>query len=176
MHTTLAWEGLRDRWSSRDSAGVGITDLAPIALPVVVVGHDEPDDHHENIGYQRGLSGGGQFPAVGLEASESHGGLFVLGLTVFDTAGVGGAFPSIQLIPQEDFVGGTIGFFLRQPQAMRMRHTVGGTPTAIGGATFAGGALRFERPGCFVPSGNVLAVGYAVANAALAVSFHFREA
>ena len=179
MRATLAWEGFRDRWSSRDSAGVGISDVSEVALPVIVVGHDNPDEHALNVGAARGTSGGGLFPGVAIEPRQSQDGLYVQRLEVYSPAGVGGAFPFVQLLEVGQILAlSAVGTaFLRAPtQGVVTRATVAPGLAVVGGSEFSGGVLAWELPGCFVPTGSALVVAYAVANAALSVVFTFREA
>ena len=50
MRLALAWLGLQSRWRAAvDSSGIGLTDLAPHAIPVVDVGYDASDDDLQDV-------------------------------------------------------------------------------------------------------------------------------
>lgn len=178
MRAALGWLGLRNRWSTLDSSGVGVTGVSPVVAPVIVVGSDSDDTHSYNWGSLAAGPLAGFMVQVMFVPSQDH---WVEEVQVFEVVP---ANQDIYLRVEPDtlhFPTVTTGILFPGYGA---EITLTSTVTPPTGARFPlqkgggapNGSIRWAPPGILIPVGQRLTVQSDTNNAAFVAGFNCRNA
>ena len=159
MRLVQSWEGLRRRWASLDSSGVGLSELPEVLLPVLVCGYESADQHRLLLGGTQIQANPGLFPWAGVQTDDdcwveqisTHLSTTELALGITSQ-------PAVPFVVSQDA-------WLETPSTVRIvRAPPGGSPalpapisSVIVGNTRPW-ALRFNPPGFLLRAGLTLVV------------------
>lgn len=179
MRLVQSWEGLRKRFATVDSSGVGLTDLAEVISPVLVVGYETADQHKLLLGGTQILAGPAAFAWAGIE---TEGDCWVEQISTY------GSDPAIGFalgLTDDVLTPGVVASdaWLETPSSIRfLRAPPGGSPilpapiSSVNASQVVPWAMKFERPGLLVRGGKTLVIQTNQVAALLRLDMAVREA